>query len=97
MPATVHVIARYVARPGQESALKAVLTALLPPSRREIGCYQYDLLVVSCDARQLRFVERRGDDRALEAPLQTPHVAQALQQVEALAEGPPAIQRFTLV
>ena len=45
MAATVHVLARFAAQPGKEDALKAVLIALVPPTRRELGCYQYDLLV----------------------------------------------------
>ena len=44
MPATVHVVARYAAKAGKEEEVKAVLVTLVAPSRREIGCYQYDLL-----------------------------------------------------
>jgi quinol monooxygenase YgiN len=97
MPATVHVIARYVARPGQEAALKAALTALVAPARREIGCYQFDLLADSNDPRQLCFVERWDDARALDRHLETPRIRAALEHIEELLETPPDVRRLTLV
>ena len=97
MPATVHVVARFTATAGQEDALKAVLTALVAPTRRELGCYQYDLLADSSDPRQFCFVERWDDNAALDQHLETDHVKKMLGQIEPLVEGPPEIRRFTLV
>ena len=97
MAATVHVLARYTALSGKEQALKSVLTALVPPTRRELGCYQYDLLVDSNDPRQFCFVERWDDDAALDQHLETPHLKKALEQIQDLVEGPPEIRRYTLV
>jgi quinol monooxygenase YgiN len=97
MPATVHVVARFVAKPGRENELRAVLTALVPPTRRELGCYQYDLLVEQNDPRQFSFVERWDGDTALDRHLQTPHVQSALTQLEELVESPPDIRRYALV
>jgi quinol monooxygenase YgiN len=97
MAATVHVLARYTAKTGKEDALRTVLIALVPPTRRELGCYQYDLLVDSNDPRQYCFVERWDDELALEQHLATPHVRGALKQIEGLVEEPPDIRRYTLV
>jgi quinol monooxygenase YgiN len=97
MAATIHVLARFVAKPGKEDALKAVLTALVPPTRRELGCYQYDLLMETADARQYCFVERWDDAEALDQHLETAHVRAALEQIEDLVESPPDIRRYTLV
>jgi quinol monooxygenase YgiN len=97
MAATVHVVARFIAKPGKEEALKAVLTALVPPTRRELGCYQYDLLVSSAEPRELCFVERWGDDKALDEHLATTHVKTMLTKVEGLVEVPPDIRRYTLL
>ena len=97
MPATVHVLARYTARPGKEDALKAVLIGLVPPTRRELGCYQYDLLVDNSDPREFCFVERWDDDAALDQHLETSHLKKALTQIEDLVEAPPDIRRYTLV
>ena len=97
MPATVHVLARFTAKAGKEDSLKTSLTALIPPTRRELGCYQYDLLVDVAEPRQLCFVERWDDDAALDQHLQTTHVKQMLKQVEDLVESPPEIRRYRLV
>lgn len=94
MPATVHVVARFVAKPGKEEALKGVLSALVAPTRRELGCYQYDLLVSSTDPRELCFVERWEGDRALDQHLETEHVKTALRQVDGLLDGEPEIRRY---
>ncbi len=97
MAATIHVLARYVAKPGQEEALKTVLTNLIAPTRRELGCYQYDLLVDMSDPAQLCFVERWDDPAALDQHLETRHVRAALEQIESLVEAPPDIRRYALV
>ena len=97
MPATVHVLARFVARPGQEDALRAVLTSMIAPTRRELQCYQYDLIVDVNDPRQFCFVERWGSNAALDEHLETAHVKAALGQLEELVESPPEIRRHTLV
>lgn len=97
MPATVHVLARFVAREGKEDALRAVLISLIAPTRREIQCYQYDLLVEAADPRQFCFVERWGGDAALDAHLLTPHVTTALGKLEDLVEGPPEIKRYSVL
>jgi quinol monooxygenase YgiN len=97
MPATVYVVARFVAKPGKEDELKAVLTGLVPPTRRELGCYQYDLLTQADEPRRLCFVERWDGDVAFERHLETSHVTQTLQRVEDLIEEPPEIRRYRLV
>jgi quinol monooxygenase YgiN len=97
MAATVHVVAQFTAKPGKEEALKAVLLALVPPTRRELGCYQYDLLMDAVDPRRFCFVERWDDNAALDQHLETPHVRAALEQIEPLVDAPPEIRRFSLV
>jgi len=94
MPASVHVLARFVAKPGKEDALKTVLTAGVSPTRRELGCYQYDLLVNVSDPREFCFVERWENDRSLDEHLATSHTQQMLADVEPLVESPPDIRRY---
>lgn len=97
MPATIHVVARFTARPGKEDELRAVLTALIPPTRRELGCYQYDLLMEAHEPRSFCFVERWDDEAALEQHLRTDHMERAMRQLEELVVEPPDIRRYTLV
>jgi quinol monooxygenase YgiN len=97
MAATVHVIARWLARSGKEDELKAVLTGLIPPSRREIGCYQYDLLRNPADPRDFCFVERWEDEKAFEQHGVTAHVKAALSQAGELVDGPPDVRRYQIL
>ena len=97
MASTIHVIARVRARSGKEEALKAVLTALVPPSRRELDCYQYDLLQSAADPRDFCFVERWDGAVALDRHAQSEHVKRAGVQMADLVEAPPEIVRYHLV
>ena len=97
MASTIHVIARVRARSGKEEALKAVLTALVPPSRRELDCYQYDLLQSAADPRDFCFVERWDGAAALDQHAQSEHVKRAGAQMADLVEAPPEIVRYHLV
>lgn len=97
MPATVHVITRFVAKGGKEDELRTVLTALIAPSRREIGCYQYDLLRNPADPRDFCFVERWENDGALEQHTATAHVKSAIAQARELVEAPPDIRRYHIL
>lgn len=94
---SVHVIARFVARPGKEEALKAVLSALIAPSRRELGCYVYDLLENPAAPGDLCFVERWESEKAVDQHAASDHVKQALSQIEGLVDAPPDIRRYQQV
>lgn len=94
MPATVHVVSRFAAKPGKEQALKAVLNALISPTRRELGCYQCDLLENPSDPRDLCFVERWENDKSVDQHSESQHMRQALSQVEGLVEAAPDIRRY---
>ena len=94
MPATVHVIVRFAAKPGKEEALRAVLSGLVAPSRREIGCYQYDLLVSPSDPHDFCLVERWESEKALEQHRDTQHVKTAMSQSADLVENPPDMRVY---
>jgi quinol monooxygenase YgiN len=97
MPATVHVIARFIAKTGKEDELKSVLTALIAPTRRENACYQYDLLRNPAEPREFCFVERWESDQALEQHFATAHLKTALAQAQPLVEAPPDIRKYHIL
>jgi|SRR5687767_7228613 quinol monooxygenase YgiN len=97
MAATIYVLARYVAKAGKEEEVKGILTTLIAPSRREVGCYQYDLLRNSSDPRDFCFVERWDGDRALDDHAASAHLKTAKAQVEGLVEGPPDVRRYQIL
>jgi quinol monooxygenase YgiN len=97
MAATVHVIARVRAKEGKEEALKNVLLALVPPSRRELACYQYDLLQSAADPREFCFVEKWDREDALDQHGKSDYVMKAGGLMTDLVEAPPDIRRYRLV
>jgi quinol monooxygenase YgiN len=94
MPRTVHVIARVRAKPGKEDALRTVLEALVPPSRRELACYQYDLVQNDADPREFCFVQRWETNEAADRHAASEHVRRASEQMAELVEAAPDIRRF---
>ena len=94
MPQQVHVVARFLARQGQEDALRRVLAELIAPTRQESGCRQYDLLSNPGNGRDLCFVERWESDDALNRHLETAHVKRALAATADLIELPPDVRRY---
>jgi quinol monooxygenase YgiN len=97
MPKTLHVVARLRAKEGQHDALKAALSLLVAPSRRELACYQYDLLQSTTDPRNFCFIERWEGDQGIDRHGASEHVKRAGEQIADLIEAPPDIQRFELV
>lgn len=97
MPATVHIVARFRAKEGKEDALKSVLNSLVAPTRRELGCYQYDLLQSPDDPRELCIVERWDTAAALTQHMSSEHLQKALADAKELTEGAPEGRRYVLV
>ena len=97
MAASVHVVARYLAKPGKEGEVRDVLHALIAPSRREIGCYHYDLLQNPDNPRDFCFVERWEDDEAFAQHSATEHVTTAVAGVEGLVEAPSDVRRYRIL
>jgi quinol monooxygenase YgiN len=88
---TLTVVATFQARPGKESALRAVLIGLLAPTRKESGCLNYDLHQSSEDPAKFLFHENWTSKAHLDAHLQTPHLKALLLRVEELCVAFPAI------
>ena len=62
--ADLFVVAVLCAREGQENQLRADLTAIVEPSRRDEGNLQYDLFADRGDKRRFVLVERWADRTA---------------------------------
>lgn len=89
------IIARISSTTGAAPQLRAILEALVGPSRNEPGCLSYELFQDDEQPPDFITVERWVDDQAAAAHLATPHVAAAIAQAGALLGQPPLIHRFT--
>ncbi len=85
------VIATIRARKGSETEMLGALRKLVPETRKEKGCIQYDLHISVEDPASFAFYERWLDKAALDAHLQSPHFAAASPEIGSLSEIPPLI------
>ncbi len=91
---TVRVLARIVARPESTDQVRQILLQLIPPTRAESGCLQYDLWQDPCEPNYFMFVEAWQSDTELDAHLDTEHLLQAGEQLQGLLLEPVEIRRL---
>ena len=87
----LHVIARIVAKLGDESELRQVLEGFLEPTRAEPGCRRYDLLLNQDDPTEFLFVEEWDDDAALAAHAASRHIQDGRRRMADLLAVPAEI------
>ncbi len=88
---TLTVVATFQARPGKESDLRAALTGLLAPTRKEPGCLNYDLHQSADHPAKFLFHENWTSKAHLDAHLQTPPIQALLPRVDDLCIAFPEI------
>lgn len=89
----VRVVAQVFAKPENVSALRALLTSMLLPTRAEKGCVVYDLHEVVGDPQQFVFFEIWEDAAALDAHLRTAHFKN-LERAQSLMSAPMKITKL---
>ena len=88
----VTVVATFEAKPGKETELKKILTALVAPTRQEAGCINYDLHQSPDEPGKFLFHENWTSKELLDAHLQSAHIKALLPRVPELAVGMPEIK-----
>ena len=88
---TLTVIAIFHARPGKEAELRAALTGLVSPTRKESGCINYDLHTATDNPAKFLFHENWTSKAHLDAHLQSPHIQALLPRVDELCVAFPEI------
>ncbi len=92
---SIHVIARFNAKPDSIDALRTRLLAMLEPSRKEAGCIRYDLLNNSADPTDFTYVEEWASQAAIDAHMQTPHLKALLVDTAPLIASPADVRCLT--
>ena len=77
---SLHVVAIFRARPERATELRDLLLGLVEPTRGEAGCIRYDLTRDRNESNRFVFVEEWSSSEALEAHLQSAHIAAAKQR-----------------
>ncbi len=92
---SVRVVARIKAKPDKVSELRAILSSLIEPTRKEKGCISYEMLENRSDPTDFTFVEEWSDDAALDTHLDG--LQSSLPKVMDLIAEPPDIRRYSVV
>jgi quinol monooxygenase YgiN len=88
----LRVIARLIVAPENATTARGILGALLAPTRREEGCFLYELLEEIERPGDFTFVETWSDKAALERHLSTPHIQTALAAITPLLTKEPQVR-----
>jgi quinol monooxygenase YgiN len=91
------VIAHVRAKPGQESRVRQVLQELLPPTRAEAGCINYDLHQSQTDPALFVFYENWTSEAHLEAHSKSPHIQSLRKVAGEILAGPIEITKWQVV
>lgn len=83
----IRVVAVVQAKPGQESAVAAVLRACVAPSRAEPGCRFYTPHADMAASGRFVFVERWADRAALAEHARTAHFQAMAAALAPITEG----------
>jgi len=78
----LNIIARFQAKPGREANLRAILEAMVGPTRAEAGCVNYDLHQFRDDPTRFVLYEGWQSKDALDEHMKTPHFAKMLADLD---------------
>ncbi|MCP5525093.1 MAG: antibiotic biosynthesis monooxygenase [Verrucomicrobiales bacterium] len=96
-PTPVTVVAIMKAKPGQEENLRQALLALIPPTRVEPGCINYDLHVAAEDPGKFLFFENWTTKIDLDTHLANTHLREFGAKADALLAAPPEITLWSRI
>ena len=94
---SVRVVARIEALPHSVNEVRAILRALIEPTRKEAGCTLYELWQNREDATDFTFVEEWEGDAALDAHAVSQHLKDAAVRLTGLIKQAPDVRRYSLV
>jgi len=91
----VNVVARFVAKPGLEATLRAALTDLVAPTRKDPGYIAYDLYESTQRPGEFVLVEAWASKDLLASHLDTPHLNGFKAKAPELLAEPMSVKLFS--
>jgi quinol monooxygenase YgiN len=87
----LNVVAVIKAKVGSEDVIQEALNSLVEPTRAEAGCISYELYHSAADPTTFVTIEQWQAQSDLDAHMQTPHIAAALEAGADAFDGAPGI------
>ena len=91
----VNVVARFVAKPGLQATLRAALTDLVAPTRKDPGYIAYDLYESTQRPGEFVLVEAWASKDLLASHLDTPHLNGFKAKAPELLAEPMSVKLFS--
>ena len=90
---TLHIIARFHVRAGEEAAALAALRAVAAATRQEPGCLDFQVVCGVRDPRFFHIHSQFRDEAAFDLHAELPHTVRFLRTIERLVDQPREITR----
>lgn len=84
---SLSVVATITARSEFRTEVRQALDQVIPPSRAEAGCLQYDLHVTRDKPDSFVMIERWQDDATLDRHMATPHFTALVAAIDGKVTG----------
>ncbi|MEH1881217.1 putative quinol monooxygenase [Nostoc sp.] len=94
---TIHVVARFVAKPNKVEELKAILLGLIEPTRLEAGVIKYELLQNQSQPTDFTFVQEWEGAAALDTHLASVREQVPMALLEGLIAAPPDVRHYSIL
>ncbi len=94
---SLRIVARIKAQPDKVDEVRRLLSGLIEPTRKELGCISYELLQNRKDPTDFTFVEEWESDTAFDGHFATEHIKEALPKLGEMAAAEPDIQIYSVV
>ncbi len=84
---SLSVVATISAKSEFRAEVRQALDQVIPPSRAEVGCLQYDLHIAQGNPDSFVMIERWQDDATLDRHMATPHFAALVAAIDGKVTG----------
>ncbi|HRH73720.1 MAG TPA: putative quinol monooxygenase [Zoogloea sp.] len=84
---SLSVVATISAKPEFRAEVRQALDQIVPPSRAEAGCLQYDLHITRDKPDSFVMIERWEDDATLDRHMATAHFAALVAAIDGKVTG----------
>lgn len=93
----VTVVATFKAKAGMEETVREAIQALIPPTRAESGCINYDLLQSTEDPSLFMLYENWVSKKVLDEHLAMPYLKDFLGKADGMLRAPVDIALWQMI
>jgi quinol monooxygenase YgiN len=97
MTEQLSIVAHLTARPGKVEDAKSFLLSLVPKTRAEPGCVDYDMHQDNVDPAKFTFYENWKDRGEWDKHMAMPHLVEFLRRKEELFTSDPEVHLMTML